>query len=525
MTATVVALALASATAASGAVHGGQRSASNLAMPLDTGDPTSRITSVQIAGTQQLGPFQTGTWRRIWGAVSGVVAAGDDVVGFGGLPTDAEGFYHYTSQFEVIVPEVSGVSSTIVVDLENRGNPAALGIFNDLRVGGPPATITYPPQLGTGFLQNHGLSYGRVQWQTGVAADVPAAAQGIGLVIARDFGRMLTEPGFVHLRASAGIPDFQRTILFGASQSAWFANTLLAEGYTTSPATHGRVFDGIYELNGAGNWLAINQLAAQTGLRQQPYVGQNSVPLTYDQLLADTTGAPRALVDMVKLTDYYRLRASVSLDAPIPPVVHRYDIAAPHAASSAAPPEVLFGTLGCNSGQPVPLNPTDSRRYERALLLELVAELNLPERATQRGRLLPPSAIFEQEPAPAASAYFNALPGHDLTVPALDENGMPIGGIGIPDQMLPLGRPSPIALPPVSTADINAGCGNFGGWEPFTTAELEARYGSLERYERSARVALNRLAADRFVRRDDIPAILDQLAAQYLAASPSPVGE
>ena len=42
-----------------------------------------------------------------------------------------------------------------------------------------------------GFLQTHATSYARIQWQTGVAAGVPANAQGVGLVIMRDFARYL----------------------------------------------------------------------------------------------------------------------------------------------------------------------------------------------------------------------------------------------------------------------------------------------------------------------------------------------
>jgi Alpha/beta hydrolase domain len=488
-----------------------------------TGDKSSQVTSVQVSGTQPFGPFTTGMWERIWGTISGVIGPGDGVVGFSSLPTDSHGLYHYTSQFEVIIPDSPGVSSNMIVDIENRGNPTTVVELNELGLlSGSPATVSYPPQLGTGFMQDHGLSYGRVQWQTGIVPDVPATVQGLGLVIIRDFGRLFAGPRFAGLRASAHLPSFEHTILFGGSQSAWFANTFLAEGYNRDPQTGGRVFDGVFELDGAGNWLAINRLAEQAGVPQVPYVSPNGVPLSYGQLLPDPASTPRQLVDVVKLTDYYRLRASVSLQGPIPPTVHRYDMEAAHAAAFSVPPALLFNPppsgLGCNSGHQIQLNPIDTRKYEDTLMLDLVAGLGSPGRGRQSDRRLPRSAIFLQAPAPPGSNFFNDLPGHQLTVPAENRNGIPVGGVAMPDEILPLGQPSPPALPHVGTLSITDGCGNFGGWVSYTTSQLASRYGSLSNYERAARVVLNILAAHHLVLRSDIGSIVNELAAQFQAA-------
>jgi hypothetical protein len=47
-----------------------------------------------------------------------------------------------------------------------------------------------------------GLAYARVQWQTGLAAAVPPAVQGVGEVVVRDFARAL-RPATRGVRSSA----------------------------------------------------------------------------------------------------------------------------------------------------------------------------------------------------------------------------------------------------------------------------------------------------------------------------------
>ena len=79
----------------------------------------------------------------------------------------------------------------MVVDAENRGGPAVLGAVTGVGLrGSAPSATTYPVGMGDGCLFDLGLSYARVQWQTEHCASVPGEAQGIGLVIVRDFGRL-----------------------------------------------------------------------------------------------------------------------------------------------------------------------------------------------------------------------------------------------------------------------------------------------------------------------------------------------
>ena len=149
----------------------------------------------------------------------GVVAADEDVVGLDRLPSP----YEYASEFEILRPVDRDRRSAVVVDAENRGGPSMLGAVTGVGLRGtPPSATTYPAGMGEGCLFDTGLSYARVQWQTGHCASVPADAQGIGLVIVRDFGRYLAD-------------EFDVRIVSGASQSAWFVNTLIAEGFNVDP--------------------------------------------------------------------------------------------------------------------------------------------------------------------------------------------------------------------------------------------------------------------------------------------------
>ena len=179
---------------------------------------------------------------------------------------------------------------------------------------------------------------------------------------------------------------------------------------------------------------------------------------------------------------------------------------------------MVFETLGCNSGTPAPLNPIDTRPYEGTLMLDLVADLSKPDRSPHGNQALPRSAISRQAAAPPGSDYFNALPAQQLTVPAENQGGIPVGGVALPDEVLRLGQPSPPALPHVGTLSIADGCGNFSGWVPYTSAQLSSRYGNLANYEGLARAVLDRLAARRFILRSEISSIVAELAAEYQAA-------
>jgi hypothetical protein len=473
----------------------------------------SAITGVEATVT----PVTVGgqEWRRITGLVSGVVDPREDVAGLAGL---AKGLYRYSSvPFEVITPATTSRRSVVLVEPPNRGLRLLLPVLQPQSPVPLPA-LGVPAEglnLGDGALATAGLSYASVQWQTGIAPGVPHTAQGIGEVIVRDLGRLL-EGSTPRPAGAQALPVFRGSILAGLSQSAWFVDTFVAEGFNVD-VTRGKgrgVYDAALAVNGVGNWLAINKLAG--GAPQTPYALPDGKPLTYDQLLTRRSSDP-LFVDVATYTDYYRLRASISAQRPRRPGVIRYDWPAPH-ATSRVPPELVFETFNCNDGRVVPLNPLDYNPYLRTLTVTLARVVGHPGKGDRRR--LPASALFALRPAPPSSPdTFNGLPGVQLAVPAVDPDSLqPIGGVRYPDAVVPLGRPTPVALPPVRFTTINDICGNFGGWQPFTAAELAARYTSVDNYLARYASALDPLIRGGYVAENERAGMLAAARAAYLAA-------
>ncbi|SDF02519.1 hypothetical protein SAMN05660662_0758 [Blastococcus aurantiacus] len=470
--------------------------------------PGSAVTRVEATTTTVvLGERE---WRRTTGTLHGVVGAGERIAGLDGLTTDEYGRYAYSAQFEVLDP--GGAGDLVLVDMENRGRPATLLTLEQLALGSADSTPTgavYPPGRGTGFLAEQDLGYARVQWESGIAAGVPASAQGVGEVVVRDFGRLLTGAAGP-LEGDSPLPRFGAAVLTGISQSAWFVTTFVAEGFNVDPRTGGGVYAAALAVSGTGNWLAINQLAGKEA--QRPYLLENGVPLAYEQILTRGDSDP-LYVDVATYTDYYRLRASVTAHAERSPDVHRYDWPAPH-AGPAYPDAMVFGVLGCNGGIEVPRNPIAYDPYLRSVVADLAAVLR---GSTPDGAGLPESAVFELVPPPP-SATVNELPGVELAVPAVDDDtAQPLGGVRFPDAVVPLGRPLPVALGPVGTSSITDVCGNWGGWEPFTAAELRDRYGDVDGYLARYDAAVDEQIRAGYLRAGEREPMLAKARAAFLA--------
>ncbi len=490
-----------------------------------TGDPraggpgeplASAITRVDAStGTVELGGR---TWQRTTGTVHGVVDPREAVAGLAGLPTDEHGRYAYSAEFEVLAP--GGAGDLVLVDMENRGRPATLLSLEQFALGSADSTPTgavYPPGRGVGFLGEQDLGYARVQWEAGIAAGVPATAQGVGEVVVRDFGRLLTAaasrpgPDGTAADGAGAVPRFGAAVLTGISQSAWFVTTFVAEGFNVDPRSGRGVFAAALAVSGTGNWLAINQLAGEE--EQRPYLLENGVPLDYAQILTRADSDP-LYVDVATYTDYYRLRASVTAHADRGADVLRYDWPAPH-AGPAYPDALVFGALGCNGGVEIPRNPIAYDAHLRTLVAGLADVLRRPASGAAG---LPPAAVFDLVPA-APSATVNDLPAVRLLVPAVDEDtAQPLGGVRFPDAVVPLGRPVPVALGPVGTSSITDVCGNWGGWQPFTTDELRERYGDVDGYLDRYAAAVDEQIDAGYLRAGERERLLGRARAAFLAA-------
>jgi hypothetical protein len=410
-------------------------------------------------------------WERVWGTASGAAGPRDGVVGL-----DAD--HRWTSEFEVIGP-VDGSHRAVLVDTENRGGRSTYAMIE--------------PEVRAGR-----VAYARIQWQTGHAAGVPEEAQGVGLVILREFGRWLRE-------------RFRVMVLAGASQSAWCVNTFVAEGFNVA-RDGAAVFDGAFAYLSGGNWLAVNRWG-DDGAPPVPYARPDGVPAPAADLLTRPATDP-FLVEISSYTDYYRLRASRSADAPLPARARHYDFPSPHAPGTVVPSEAVFGMLRCNRGREVPMNPIGAGPAVRATLLGLFRELGatgLPDDTP----VLAPSVFFDLVAAPPPSEHFNALPGVELRVPRVDADAQPVGGVRLPDVELPLGRAEPVALSPCGTASIDDVCGNFGGWQPFSPDQLRARYGEPDEYAARYSGAYDALVAQGFALASERDPALDGARRAY----------
>jgi Alpha/beta hydrolase domain len=463
----------------------------------------STVTSVDIALVRPVGSYAGLTFRYIEGAVHGEVSAEEPIAGLRELAAGRT-TVPYQVSFHIVAPEAASEADAVVVEAPNRGRsifPGAISV---------PAPVTSPSadpvarDIGDGFLLSHGISVAAIQWQTGFAAGVPPSVQGIGQVVVRDFGRWL---GGAFRSGAAPLPLFHHRILAGVSQAAWFVNGFIAEGFNADPKTGRGVYQGAFTRNGNGMVLAINGFAAEQ--EQFPYARADLAPITPHQLLSRPASDPE-LVDVISITDFYRLRASISARAPTPSTMHRYATAAPHASGGNALQEVVFGAMKCNGGAPISLSTIRDALYLRPLILGLSASIG----GEGTAKRLPPDAPFVLTPVSSELAGVNRLDGMSLWTPETAPNGMPAGGIPMLESALPLGLPRPIVLPPVEIASINDTCGNFSGWETFSVDELTRRYGQRAKYIEIARQKAADLVAAGYLLDEDEAAAIQEIEAQ-----------
>jgi hypothetical protein len=453
----------------------------------------SRITRISVEGSQPAGTFNSIPYTRTWGTVTGIVAPGENVHGLVALPHDGDGNYRYESAFEIIAPAKPGLNSVIVVEGENRGNPVLLNSLLGPSGFGPPSATTYPSGFGNGFLFDNATSYARVQWQTGISRDVPQQAEGVGEVIVRDFGRWLA--GRTKPEATPQFdPGTYPTLIFGGiSLGGFFVNTFIAEGFNADPVDGKAVFQGAIAVDGAGNWLALNQLAAANGIDEIPYLMPNGKPLDAASLLTRPASDPY-YIDIANYTDFFRLRASLTDTAALPARMRRYDWPGAHGSAPIDQSSASARASACNGGTIVDLNPISYAPYLRAVLLEL--ERTLGVKSARSAHPLPPTKLFKLGPAPTSATNFNPLPGFTLQVPLTDADDQPVGGVRFPEVEHPVGRPVPVSLPPVVTNSINGTCGNLGEWQQFSASHLTERYGSQTNYLKLYAASLDKLIAE-----------------------------
>jgi hypothetical protein len=353
-----------------------------------------------------------------------------------------------------------------------------------------------------------------------VAESVPMTAEGVGEVIIRDFGRMLAGRTPLNPKPSVDFGTYRTLILGGISLSGFFANTFLAEGFNADPVEGSAVYQGVIAVDGTGNWLALNELAAQVGAKEFPYVVPDGKPLSAAEILSGHLSDP-FYIDIANYTDFYRLRASLTDVVPANPRMRRYDWPSAHAPAPMDQTKIAGRLNRCNDGKVIDVNPIPHLTYLRAVTLELEHELKVP--SAKQAPALPRSTLFELDPDPVPSKTLNVnhLTGVRIYLPLVDENAQPIGGVRFPDVENPVGRAVPPSLPPVTTASIEATCGNLGGWQQFSPEELSKRYGSEANYLKLYAASVDRQIAAGFLLpsdRDEMLKIGSQLYERRPAA-------
>jgi hypothetical protein len=280
-----------------------------VAMPIAAqAAPQSSIRAVEITQTAPAGTFGGVAFRRIQGVIHGVVAAGEPVAGLGKVAAGRD-LVPYDAGFDMVMPDDPSQAGGVIVEANNRGMPVLLGMMSAPGAIAPPKAsasgelkVEQGSAIRDGFLFAQHLSLAHVQWQSGIAPGVPQAAQGIGEVIVRDFGRLL---GGAFPDASAGLPVFRHRILAGVSQSAWLVNSVIAEGFNVDPATGRGVYQGVFTRNGNGvatatphSLPAAAPFVLTPALAEQKNINRlGATPLWLPKIGAD--GAARGGISMI----------------------------------------------------------------------------------------------------------------------------------------------------------------------------------------------------------------------------------
>jgi hypothetical protein len=223
----------------------------------------STILAVDIAHDLPAGTYAGVAYRFIEGVVHGEVSAAEPVAGLSELAA-GQATVPYEIAFHLVAPESASDADTVVVEAPNRGNNILARTVRDPSpTTADQATGASPgaSAIGDGFLLRHRISLAAVQWQAGLPGGPPERAQGIGEVAVRDFGRWLSG---AFRNGSERAPVFRHRILAGVSQSAWFVNSFIAEGFNADPETGRSVYQGAFTRNGNGVVLAINRFALET---------------------------------------------------------------------------------------------------------------------------------------------------------------------------------------------------------------------------------------------------------------------
>ncbi len=336
---------------------------------------------------------------------------------------------------------------------------------------------------------------------------------------------------------------------FGSSQVGRWQRQMIYEGFTIDEQGR-KAVDALFIQTGGTSVGSFNERWAQAD--ELGSYTQTKFPIRYETLTDPITGKrdglgariPAGLEPKVMEVDteseYYdrgrvdslrHVSMDGSTDLPDPPNVRIFMLAGARHGSGSWPPAQ-------SDAQQLPVDPLEYKFAQRALL----ADLDL---WVKKGVAAPPSLhpmVVDGTAVPQTQLRFPAVPGiqwpthvpggfrNDLMagptsvlpflLPQVDKDGNVTSGLRLPEQSVPLGTYGGWAFRSEAYGQMDTLVSMAGSYIPFAKTKadrdkagdprlsLEERYTSRADYLKRIEDAANKMAADRYVLKEDVPTIV-----------------
>jgi hypothetical protein len=336
---------------------------------------------------------------------------------------------------------------------------------------------------------------------------------------------------------------------FGASQVGRWQRQMIYEGFTIDEKGH-KAVDALFIQTAATGLGSFNERWAQPD--ELGSYTQTKFPIRYETITDPVTGKRDGLgaripsglepkiLEVDTESEYYdrgrvdalrHISMDGGTDLPDPPNVRVFLLSGARHGSGSWPPAQI-------ESQQLPEDPLDYRWAQRALLADLDVWV-------KKGVAAPPSLhpnVSDHTAVTQAELKFPNLPGvqwpthvpggfrNDLVagptsvlpflLPQVDKDGNITSGLRLPEQSVPLGTYGGWAFRSEAYGQMDTLVSMAGSYIPFakTKAErdkandprlsLEERYSSRAEYMKRVEDAAKKMAADRYVLQEDVPAIV-----------------
>lgn len=496
----------------------------------------AKVTRLEITAKQPDGSFAVGDYVRWEGLIRGELSPAAETIPALDKPArDVRGMVEYSARIMLFMP-VTGGNGALLVDVPNRGHAYARALYDSPR-GLPFLSGNLSP--GTGFLENRGFSFAEVYWELGQGAELPSFTdpdgkkrfvEGVGFAIVRDAADFLAhDAADASGTANPLAGKISRVLASGKSQTGRFLKTFLLDGFNRVEGR--RVFDGMQVFVSGAGLLPIMQAGTgpESSADRAPsfadpeFPGVNDGPLTIAEIIAKVEArgeVPPRMVMINSTVDYLSLRASLgrtggkgTADLPLPDNVRMYDIAGgSHVTVTKADSCKLL---------PARLDWTPVSRATLLRLDQWVASNTEP----------PPTRLMPLRPVnadPNVLAAPNNLPDAVVQEPERDADGNPLGGVRLPDLVVPLGVHGAQNEPHSFT------CSLVGAFLPFAATReareaagdkrlsLAERYKDQDDYANRIRAAAREAETEGFLLPEDAAVIVNSVAAAPIFTQSAP---